>query len=121
MKRWNVFALRDALRRGVQGLATDPERPLPFRAAGETVVKVKPAGGGSDIPRRTIRRYRMGVVSLKRNKSVDAPETADELRASAVAAPFGPGSAGPGGLAQMFIPPYIPLLSPPPLTGVCMG
>ena len=62
-----------ALQRGVQGLATDPESPLPFCAAGDTVVKVEPAESGSGIPRRTIRRCRMGVASLKRNE----PETAD--------------------------------------------
>ena len=57
----------------------------------------------------------MGVVHVERNQPVHAPETADELTASAVAAPFGPGSAGPGGLAQMFIPPLHTLvISPPP-------
>ena len=87
MKRWNVAALRDALRRGVQGLATDPGRPLPFCAADNAVLKVEPAEGDSNIPRRTIRRCRVGVASLKRNKPAHAPETAGRPAAPAVAAP----------------------------------
>ena len=99
---------------GVQDLATYPKRPLPFCVAGDAVVKTEPAERGSGIPRRTIRRCRMGVVHVERNQPVHAPETADELTASAVAAPFGPGSAVPGGLAQMFIPPLHTLVIPPP-------
>ena len=93
MKRWNVAAFRGALRRGVQGLAIDPGRPLSFCAAGETVVKVEPAEWGSDIPRHTIWRCRMGVVSLKRNQSVRAAEAPNGAAASAVVAPVAPGSA----------------------------
>ena len=59
----------------------------------------------SDIPRRTIRRCQMGVVSLKRNKPVHAPETADATTRSSVALHVAPEAAVHGGLAQMFTPP----------------
>ena len=85
MKRWNVAALRDAPRRGVQDLATDPGRPLFFYAAGDAVVKTEPADGGTGIPRRAIRRCRMEGVQLERNKPLQAPETGYGATAGAVA------------------------------------
>ena len=105
MKRWNVVAFRGALRRGVQDQATDPERPFLLPVADNAVLKVEPAEGSSDIPRRTIRRCRMGVVSWKRNKPVHAAEAADGTLAPAVAAPLASSFAAYGGLAQMFAPP----------------
>ena len=110
MKRWNVVALR----RGVQDLATDPERPPLLPVADNALLKVEPAEEDSDIPRRTIRRCRMGVVSLKRNQPVRAAETPNGAVASAAAAPVAPGSAVQGDPTQ--IPPENPLhtpLSPP--------
>ena len=105
MKRWNVVALRDALRRGVQDLVTDSGRPLPFFTAGDTVVKVEPADEGSGIPRRAIRRCRMKGVHLERNKPLQAREAACSMTAPAVAAPLASGFAAHSGVAQMFTPP----------------
>ena len=80
MKRWNVAALRDAPQRGVQDPATDPERPPLPCIAGAAVLdaglKTEPANGGSDLPRRAIRRCRMKGVHLERNKPVHAAGTA---------------------------------------------
>ena len=104
MKRWNVVTLRHALQRGVQDLVTDPENPLPFHAAGDTVLKVEPADGASGIPRHTIRRCRLGVVSLKGNKPVRAAETVDGATAPAAALNVALETAVHDGLAQMFIP-----------------
>ena len=104
MKRWNVVALRDAPRRGVQDLATDPGRPLLLYAAGDAVVKTEPADGGSGIPRRAIWRCRMEGVHLERNKPLQAPEAADGATAPAVALHVAPEAAVHGGLAQMSPP-----------------
>ena len=80
MKRRNVATLRDTPQQGVQDLATDPERPLLLPVAGaaglDAGLKTEPADGGSDLPRRTIRRCRMKGVHLERNKPLQAPETA---------------------------------------------
>ena len=109
MKRWNVAAPRHALQRGVQDLATDPDNPLLLPVAGaaglDAGLKTEPADGGSGIPRRTIRRCWMGVVSLKRNKPVHAPQTADGTLAPAAAAPVALEVAVHGDLVQMFTPP----------------
>ena len=64
------------------------------------MVKTEPADGGSDIPRRTIRRCGRGAVSLKRNKPVRAAAAADGTAAPAVAAPVAPGSAVRGSPGQ---------------------
>ena len=112
MKPWNVVALRGALQRGVQDLATDPERPLYLYAAGDAVVKTEPADGGSGIPRRAIRRCRMEGVHLERNKPLQAPETAYGATAPAVALHVALETAVHDGLAQMFTP-------PPPI--FCLG
>ena len=100
MKRWNVAALRDAPRRGVQDLATDPGRPLFFYAAGDAGLKTEPADGGSGIPRRAIRRCRMKGVHLERNKPLQAPETAYGATAPAVALHVALETAVHGGLAH---------------------
>ena len=109
MKRWNVATLRDTPQQGVQDLATDPERPLLLPVAGaaglDAGLKMEPANGGSDLPRRAIRSRRMKGVHLERNKPVHAPETADGTTAPAVAAPLASGFAAYGGPAQMFTPP----------------
>ena len=109
MKRRNVIALRGALQRGVQDLATAPGPPLSFYAAGDTAVKTEPADGASGIPRRAIRRYRIRGVSLKGNKPVRAAETAASTAAStaapAAAAPLASGFPAYGSLTQMIIPP----------------
>ena len=80
MNRWNMVALRGAVQQGVQDLATDPERPLLLPVAGaaglDAGLKMEPANGGSDLPRRAIRRCRMKGVHLERNKPLHAPETA---------------------------------------------
>ena len=90
MKQQNVVALRDALQRGVQVLATHPERPLLVPVADNAVLKVEPAEGCSGIPRRTIRRCPMGVVQLERNRLVRAPGPADVAAASDTAASLWP-------------------------------
>ena len=86
---------RDAVQRGVQGQSPYPEHPILLPVAGDTGLKVEPADGGSDIPRRITRECRRGGVHLEQNKPVHAPGVADRTAAQNKRVP--------------------------PLTGVCMG
>ena len=106
MKQRNMAVPGDAVRLSVQGLVTDSGRPLLLHVAGDTGLKVEPADGGSDIPRRITRKCRRGGVHLERNKLVHAPGTAaDKTTAPAVAAPVAPGTAAHGGIEQTCTPP----------------
>ena len=104
MKWRNVAVPGDAVRLSVQGLVTDSGRPLLLHVAGGTGLKVEPADGGSDIPRRITRKCRWGGVYLERNKPVHVAKTADETTAPAVAAPVAPGTAAHGGIEQTCTP-----------------